>query len=116
MALSPILPLLCGSLDRDYQSFHCPIPSIKPFKAKLKATLIQAPVSKEDNVFTLSTKVFWGQSEVACQNCYFIHLNHLSGISRIHCNECNGYIFQVLVQCRLKVRTQPPFYTVKDPF
>ena len=61
---------MCGSLDRDYQSFHCPIPSIKPFKAKLKATLIQAPVSKEDNVFTLSTKVFWGQSEVACQNCY----------------------------------------------
>ena len=116
MALSPILPLLCGSLDRDYQSFHCPIPSIKPFKAKLKVTLIQAPVSKEDNVFTLSTKVFWGQSEVACQNCYFIHLNHLSGISRIHCNECNGYIFQVLVQCRLKVRTQSPFYTVKDPF
>ena len=60
MALSPILPLLCGSLDRDYQSFHCPIPSIKPFKAKLKATLIQAPVSKEDNVFTLSTKVLFG--------------------------------------------------------
>ena len=83
MALSPILPLLCGSLDRDYQSFHCPIPSIKPFKAKLKATLIQAPVSKEDNVFTLSTKVFDGEMNRDRHRSHSVALQTFSTLVKI---------------------------------